>query len=114
MVTRPALCDFANTAGCYSPAEAMGRGKMKYLLAAVLCLWSGMAIAAPIKVMLLDGASAAAYHDWKLTSQIMKRELDETGLFDVTVVSAPPADGDFSAFHPDFAKFQVVVSNYDS
>jgi hypothetical protein len=70
--------------------------------------------AAPIKVMILDGASAAAYHDWKLGSQIMKRELDETGLFEVTVVTAPPADGDFSAFHPDFAKYRVVVSNYDS
>jgi hypothetical protein len=64
--------------------------------------------------MILDGASAAAYHDWKLTSQIMKRELEESGLFDVTVVSAPPADGDFSNFHPGFARYQVVVSNYDA
>jgi hypothetical protein len=78
-------------------------------------LWSSATMAvAPIKVMILDGASAAAYHDWKLTTQIMKRELDETGLFDVMVVSAPPADGDFSGFHPDFAKYRVVVSNYDS
>jgi len=29
-------------------------------------------------------------------------------------VSAPPADGDFSGFHPDFAGTQVVVLNYDS
>ena len=88
---------------------------MKGFLAALLMLWSSVAIAAqPIKVMILDGASAAAYHDWKLTTQIMKRELDETGLFDVTVVSAPPADGDFSGVHPDFAKYQVVVLNYDS
>jgi hypothetical protein len=88
---------------------------MKWLLTALLMLWSSAVMAAdPIKVMILDGASAAAYHDWKLTSQIMKRELDETGLFDVTVVSAPPADGDFSGFHPDFAKYRVVVSNYDS
>ncbi|HEX4270116.1 MAG TPA: ThuA domain-containing protein, partial [Rhizomicrobium sp.] len=36
------------------------------------------------------------------------------GLFEVTVVSAPTADGDFSGFHPDFAKYQVVVSNYDA
>ena len=64
--------------------------------------------------MILDGASAAAYHDWKLTTQVMKRELEDAGLFDVTVVSAPPADGDFSNFHPDFAKYQVVVSNYDA
>jgi hypothetical protein len=87
---------------------------MKWLLAAFLALWTGAAAAAPIKVMILDGASGGAYHDWKLTTQIMKRELDEGGLFDVTVVSAPPVAGDFSNFHPDFARYQVVVSNYDS
>ncbi len=88
---------------------------MRFLFAALLVLWSNAVMAAePIKVMLLDGASAAAYHDWKLTSQIMKRELEETGRFAVTVVSAPAADGDFSNFHHDFAKYQVVVSNYDS
>jgi hypothetical protein len=87
---------------------------MKYLLAALLTFWTATVEAAPIKVMILDGASAAAYHDWKLTTQIMKRELEEGGLFDVTVVSAPPADGDFSNFHPDFARYQVVLSNYDT
>ena len=88
---------------------------MKWILAALLALWSGAAMAAtPIRVMVLDGASAAAYHDWKLGTQIMKRELEETGLFEVTVVSVPPSDGDFSNVHPDFASYQVVVSNYDS
>jgi hypothetical protein len=87
---------------------------MRWLLVLILTLWSATAMAAPIKAMLLDGASAAAYHNWKLTTQIMKRELEETGLFDVTVVSAPPADGDFSNFHPDFGKYQVVVLNYDA
>ena len=87
---------------------------MRWLFAALLALWSSAAVAAPIKVMILDGASAAAYHDWKLTTQVMKRELEEAGIFDVTVVSAPPADGDFSSFHPDFAKYRVVVSNYDA
>jgi hypothetical protein len=87
---------------------------MKWLFAALLALWSSMAAAAPIKVMILDGASAAAYHDWKVTTQVMKRELENVGLFEVTVVSAPPADGDFSGFHPDFARYQVVVLNYDA
>jgi len=88
---------------------------MRWFFAVLLMLWGNVAMAAePIKVMLLDGASAAAYHDWKLGTQIMKRELEETGLFAVTVVSAPPADGDFSNFHPDFAKYRVVVLNYDS
>ena len=89
---------------------------MKRLLLALvaLLLWTGAALARPIKVMILDGASAAAYHDWKLGTQILKRELDETGLFDVTVVTVPSADGDFSNVHPDFAKYDVVVLNYDS
>jgi uncharacterized protein len=87
---------------------------MKWILAILLALWSSAVAAAPIKVMILDGASAAAYHNWKLTTQIMTRELDETGRFDVTVVSAPPADGDFSSFHPDFGQYQVVVLNYDA
>jgi hypothetical protein len=87
---------------------------MRWLLAILLTLWTGAAMAAPVKVMILDGASAAAYHDWKLTTQIMKRELEEAGLFEVTVVSAPPADGDFAKFHPDFARYQVIVSNYDT
>ncbi len=88
---------------------------MKWILAALLALWSSVAMAAPpIRVMILDGASAAAYHDWKLGTQIMKRELEETGLFEVTVVSVPSSDGDFSNTHPNFAKYQVVVLNYDS
>ncbi|HUE65354.1 MAG TPA: ThuA domain-containing protein [Rhizomicrobium sp.] len=87
---------------------------MRWIFAALLALWSGAAIAAPVKVMILDGASAAAYHNWKVTTQVMKRELEDAGRFDVTVVSAPPADGDFSSFHPDIARYQVVVLNYDA
>ncbi len=88
---------------------------MKRFLATLLLLWSSTVMAAtPIKVMILDGASAGAYHDWKLTTQVMRRELEETGLFAVTVMSAPPAEGDSSGVHPDFAKYRVVVSNYDS
>jgi hypothetical protein len=88
--------------------------KRVWLVLASLLFWNGAVMARPIKVMILDGASAAAYHDWKLGTQILKRELEETGLFDVTVVTVPPADGDFANVHPDFAKYQVVVSNYDS
>jgi type 1 glutamine amidotransferase len=40
--------------------------------------------------------------------------LEGTGLFQVEVVTAPPSSGDLSSFHPDFSKYQVVVSNYDA
>ncbi len=64
--------------------------------------------------MLLDGESGGPYHEWQLTTPVLKKELEETGLFQVDVVTAPPAGGDFSAFHPDFGKYAAVVWNYDA
>ena len=50
------------------------------------------AFAAPhIHVLILDGESAASYHNWKAVTPILKAELDETGLFDTDVITAPPA-----------------------
>ncbi|MES1260580.1 MAG: ThuA domain-containing protein, partial [Acidobacteriota bacterium] len=54
------------------------------------------------------------YHKWQLVTPVLKKELEETGLFQVEVVTAPKAGEDFSAFKPDFEKYQVVVSNYDA
>lgn len=70
--------------------------------------------AAPLGVMILDGESAGRYHDWPRTTPALEKMLDETGLFDVTVITAPPATGDFTSFRPDFTTFQVVVMNYDA
>lgn len=83
--------------------------------------WSFLAIliftavasgANPIRVMLLDGQSGGPYHNWQQTTPVLKKELDETGLFQVTVVTAP--QGDFSNFQPEFSKYQVIVMNYDA
>lgn len=70
--------------------------------------------AGPTQVMLLEGESGGPYHAWQLTTPVLKKELEETGLFQVDVVTAPPAGGDFSAFHPEFGKYQVIVMNYDA
>src|ERR1051326_6426503 len=70
--------------------------------------------APPIRVMLLDGESAGSYHAWQLTTPVLKKELDEAGIFEVHVVTAPPSSSGFTNFKPDFAKYDVVVSNYDA
>jgi type 1 glutamine amidotransferase len=62
---------------------------------------------APIKVMIIDGQSGGPYHKWQLVTPVLKKELEETGLFQVEVVTLPDQ-------HPDFVKYQVVVSNYDA
>src|SRR5579871_5702679 len=79
------------------------------LSAACICF-----AADPIPVMLLDGESAGAYHKWALITPVLKKQLEETGLFRVDVVTAPPAGGDFHSFRPDFRKYAVVVWNYDA
>jgi len=70
--------------------------------------------ATPIRVLLLDGQSGGPYHNWRLTTPVLKAELEETGLFQVTVVTAPGSDGDFSNFKPKLSHYQVIVSNYDA
>jgi type 1 glutamine amidotransferase len=64
--------------------------------------------------MILDGESGGSYHDWQRVTPALKTMLDETGLFAVTVVTAPPSGADFSTFAPAFAAFQAVVMNYDA
>jgi hypothetical protein len=70
--------------------------------------------AKPIRVMLLDGEQGGPYHAWQETSPYLKRMLDETGLFQVDVVTAPPPGGDFTNFKPDFRQYKVIVVNYDA
>ncbi len=90
----------------------------KWLCALVVSVvWiqaAGAMAATHIKVLLLDGESGGPYHNWKAETPILKMELEETGLFDVDVLTAPPAAGDFSQFHPEWKKYQVVVFNYDA
>ncbi len=76
-------------------------------------IWLAQA-ATPIRVMLLDGESGGPYHKWKMTTPVLKKELEETGLFQVDVVTAPPSGSDFNGFKPEFNKYQVVVFNYDA
>lgn len=70
--------------------------------------------AAPIPVMLLDGESGGPWHKWQLTTPLLKKALDETGLFAVEVVTAPANKGTLTDFKPDFSKYRVVVMNYDA
>lgn len=83
------------------------------LLSGLLCAASASAARRPIRVAIVDGESGGPYHNWRLTTQVLKKELEETGLFQVTVLTAPPSNGDFSHFQPEFGRFQAIVMNYD-
>ena len=92
----------------------MKRTVIAIAMAASLCAAFTTRAAAPLPVMILDGESAGTYHDWQRVTPVLRKMLDETGLFATTVVSAPPVKGDFSAFMPDFATHRAVVLNYDA
>lgn len=69
------------------------------------------ALAAPkAKVLIIDGQNN---HAWQETTPVLKRLLEESGLFQVDVATTPPKGGDMSAFKPDFAAYKAVVSNYN-
>src|SRR5438552_2461542 len=65
--------------------------------------------AAPIRVLLVDGANN---HDWKATSPVIRKILEETGLFTITTVSAGNAE--LNTFKPDWTRYNVVVLNYNT
>jgi uncharacterized protein len=84
---------------------------MKPLL--VVCFFlafavSTMAADPPYKALIIDGQNN---HNWKATTPVLKKVLEDTGLFSVDVATAPPKDT--AGFHPKFADYQVVVSNYN-
>ena len=84
----------------------------RYFLSA-LTVWISLAAAAvaapPMKALIVDGQNN---HNWQETTPILKLLLEETELFAVDVATAPPKKADMSGFKPDFAAYDVVVSNY--
>jgi len=81
---------------------------MKSFLA--LLALTTFAVAAPIKVLLVDGQNN---HAWKQTSPELKAILEEGGLCAVDVSTAPGKGGDLSTWKPKFSDYAVVVSNYN-
>jgi type 1 glutamine amidotransferase len=71
---------------------------------------SAASAAAPLKCLIVDGQNN---HKWQETTPVLRKQLEEGGLFACDVLTSPPAKGDFSAFRPDFQKYAVVVSNYN-
>jgi hypothetical protein len=69
---------------------------------------AGTAPAPQIRVLILDGFSN---HNWKLNTKLLRGLLEPTGLFDVTVSTAPPtanAPG-WDKWRPDFSQADVVI-----
>jgi type 1 glutamine amidotransferase len=63
-----------------------------------------------LKALIVDGQNN---HDWKATTPVLRKQLEDTGLFEVSVATSPPKGEDLSSFEPDFKAHDVVVLNYN-
>ncbi len=70
---------------------------------------AAVAVAAPIKALIIDGQNN---HNWKVTTPVLKKQMEDSGLFAVDVATTPPRGKDMSSFKPDFSKYDVLVMNY--
>jgi type 1 glutamine amidotransferase len=84
---------------------------VRTVLAAILILPAWVQAATPIRVVILDGANN---HAWQKTTPVLKKMLDDAGIFQVDVLTIPGKGGDFINFKPEWSKYQVVVSNYNA
>ena len=66
--------------------------------------------AAKIKALIVDGQNN---HAWQTTTPLIRAALEESGLFVVEVATSPAHGQKMDDFKPDFAKFGVIVSNYN-
>jgi len=87
--------------------------KLTKLLGGLFCLLATAALAqaeSPMKALIVDGQNN--HGNWPTTSQMMKKYLTDTKLFEIDIATTAKSGTDPN-FKPDFTKYRVVVSNYN-
>jgi type 1 glutamine amidotransferase len=91
---------------------SLGKWTLALGLFASLAFVSTVSAAEKLKLLIIDGQNN---HNWAAMTPPMKATLEKTGRFTVDVVTSPPKNSPKEAwdkFRPDFAKYDVVLSNY--
>jgi type 1 glutamine amidotransferase/HEAT repeat protein len=81
----------------------------------VLCLgafgtFSASAAERTLKALLVTGQNN---HNWQVSSPVLRQILENTGLFTVDVATSPAKTESMDGFKPSFARYDVVVLDYD-
>jgi len=72
-------------------------------------VFAGLTLAQPYKALIVTGQNG---HKWDLTTPVLKKIVEDTGLFTCDVAVSPAKGQDMSGFKPNFAAYNVVISNY--
>lgn len=81
-----------------------------------ICLFglaTSLSAADPLKLLIIDGQNN---HDWKATTPVLKKALEQTGRFQVAVVTTPPGKApaaEWDKFRPKIADYNAILSNYN-
>lgn len=65
---------------------------------------------AVIKTLIITGQHN---HNWKVSSAVLEKILENSGLFDADIATSPPKGGNMAAFSVDFAPYRLVVLDYN-
>ncbi len=88
--------------------------KKQYILFLIIALliscFYGCKKDAGFRTLIITGQNN---HNWQESSPVLKRILDETGMFTCEIMTTPEKDGDMTAFDPDFSKYKLVVIDYN-
>jgi type 1 glutamine amidotransferase len=91
--------------------------RISFLAPAGFCAAALLAVAPPapaqpakLKALIVDGQNN---HDWRSTTPILKAALENSGRFVVEVATSPAQGQSLAGFKPEFARHEVVVSNYN-
>jgi len=80
------------------------------LFAAAILSFHGCGTNAPYRALVLTGQGE---HNWNLSSGNLKTILEQTALFDVKILKALPKGSMKESFFPEFAKYNLIVLDYN-
>lgn len=64
----------------------------------------------PIKTLIVTGQNN---HNWQVSSVVIERILENSGLFTVEIATSPGKGGDMETFRPQFRDYDLVVMDYN-
>lgn len=77
---------------------------------ALVAISASASAAEKLSVLIVDGHNN---HKWKETTPVVKRILEDSGRFTVSVATAPADKNELATFEPKFSDYDVVLSNYN-
>ncbi|MDR2285904.1 MAG: ThuA domain-containing protein, partial [Prevotellaceae bacterium] len=85
--------------------------KKIFVLFLILSMSSGILNAKdPLKVLIVTGQNN---HNWKASSVILQKYLNESGIFTADLAVSPKTGEDMSSFCPDFSAYKAVIIDYN-